>query len=86
VDAGDQVLAPELLASIKTVTVKLLTPEPTRQSVFTPGAVLLPVLPRMLAPVRACVVASCTSVPEPLNVRVTRVSTLPKPEIDVGPP
>jgi hypothetical protein len=85
VDAGDQELAPALLASMRTVTLKLATPEPTRQRVFTPGAVLGPPLPRMLAPVSACVVASCTSVPEPLKVRVTRVSTFPKPEIAVVP-
>jgi hypothetical protein len=83
--AGDQALAPALLASISTLTVKALTAEPMRQSECTPGAVPLPVFPRMLAPVSAWVVASLTTTPVPLKVSVTRVSTLPKPTIDVCP-
>lgn len=83
--AGDQTFAPALLASIRTLTVRLLTADPMRQRECTPGGVLLPVLPRMLAPVSACVVASLITTPVPENVSVTRVSTLPKPEIDVVP-
>src|SRR5689334_24426824 len=42
--------------------------------------------PLMLAPVRACVVASSTTEPVPLNVSVTRVKTVPPPlEIAVDP-
>jgi hypothetical protein len=73
--AGENTPAPASLASIRTLTEKLLTAEPTRQSECTPWAVLLPVSPRMLVPVSACVVASVTTAPVPPNVSVTRVST-----------
>src|SRR5262249_18464861 len=71
--AGDQTPAPASLASIRTLTDMLLTAAPMRQSEWTPGAVLGPDDPRMLAPVSACVVASLTTAPVPLNVSVTRV-------------
>jgi len=74
-----------LEASIRTLTVMALTPDPMRHREWTPGAVLLPVLPRMLVPVSACVVASLTTAPVPLNVSVTRTSTFPKPTIDDVP-
>jgi hypothetical protein len=69
---------PELvLASISTLTVMLLTAGPMRHSACTE--------PLMLAPVRACVVASSTTEPVPLKMSVTRVKTVPKLEIDVDP-
>jgi hypothetical protein len=73
--AGCQAPVPASLASIRTLTVMLLTAPPMRQSECTPCGVLLPVAPRMLVPVSACVVASLTTAPVPLNVSVTRVST-----------
>jgi hypothetical protein len=72
--AGEKTPAPAVLASIRTLTVTLLAAA-TRQSECTPWGVPAPVNPRMLAPVSACVVASLTTTPVPLNVSVTRVST-----------
>jgi hypothetical protein len=70
---------PELvLASTCTPTDMLVTAGPMRHSACTE--------PLMLLPIRACVVASSTTEPVPLNVRVTRVKTVPPPlEIDVCP-
>jgi hypothetical protein len=85
VDAGCQAPLPASLASILTLTVKLPTAEPTRHSEWTPGAVLVPVFPRIWVPVSACVVASLTTAPVPLKVRVTRVSTAPPFTIEVAP-
>jgi hypothetical protein len=73
--AGCQAPVPVSLASIRTLYVRLLTAAPMRQSECTPWAVLGPVSPRMLVPMSACVVASLTTAPVPLNVSVTRVST-----------
>jgi hypothetical protein len=39
----------------------------------------------MFVPVCACVVASSTSVPEPLNVSVIRVETVPRPVMVLVP-
>lgn len=75
--AGEKGPAAAVLASIRTLTVKLLTAAPMRQSAWTE--------PLMLAPVRAWVVASSTTVPVLLNVRVTRVKTVPKVLMVVEP-
>jgi hypothetical protein len=83
--AGCHAPEPALAASISTLTVMLETPLPIRQSECTPGAVLVPVLPRMFAPVRPCVVASLTTAPVLLKVSVTRMSTFPKPTIELNP-
>ncbi len=67
---------PELvLASIRTLTVMLLTPAPMRQSECTAPFALL----------SACVVASSTTVPELLKVSVARRNTVPKVVIVVEP-
>jgi hypothetical protein len=67
--AGCQAPAPASLASTRTLTVMLLTALPMRHKACTE--------PLMLVPVSACVVASSTTAPDPLNVSVTRVSTVP---------
>jgi hypothetical protein len=72
--AGCQAPDPASAASTRTLTLTLLIPAPTRQSEWTPGAVLLPVFPRMLVPLSACVVASLTTAPL-VNVSVARTST-----------
>src|ERR1051326_5096953 len=64
------------LASIRTLTVMLRTPGAMRQSACTE--------PLMLAPVRPCVVASSTTEPVPLNVRVTRVKAVAEPPPSLG--
>src|SRR5262245_11395556 len=67
-----------VLAWTCTLTVMLLTAGPMRHSACTE--------PLMLVPVRACVVASSTTEPVPLNVRSVRVNTVPPPlEIVVDP-
>jgi hypothetical protein len=70
---------PELkLASTSTLTVMLVTAGPIRHSACTE--------PLMFVPVRACVVASSTTEPVPVNVSVTRVKMVePKPGIEVEP-
>ena len=77
VSAGVNGPAALVLASIRTLTVMLLTALPMRQREWTE--------PLMLAPVSACVVASSTTAPVPLNVSVTRVNTVPKVVIVVLP-
>ena len=59
------------LASISTLTVRLVTAGSMRQSACTE--------PLMLAPVRPCVVASSTTEPVPLKVSVTRVKAVAVP-------
>src|SRR5262245_58378971 len=67
---------PELvLASIRTLTVMLLTPEPIRHSECTAP----------LALVSACVVASSTTAPVLVNVSVARRNTVPNVVIVVEP-
>ena len=56
----------------------LLTAGPMRHSACTE--------PLMLVPVSACVVASSTTEPVPLNVSVTRVKTVPPPLVIVVVP
>ncbi len=64
-----------VLASIRTLTVMLLTAEPMRQSECTAPLALL----------SACVVASSTTTPVLLNVRVARRKTVPNVVIEVEP-
>ena len=64
------------LASIRTLTVMLRTVGAMRHRECTE--------PLMLAPVRACVVASSTTEPVPLNVSVTRVKAVADPPPSVG--
>jgi hypothetical protein len=64
-----------VLASMRTLTVMLLTDEPMRQSECTAPLALL----------SACVVASSTTAPVPLNVSVARKNTVPKSVIVVEP-
>src|SRR5205085_5221901 len=67
---------PELaLASSSALTVMLLTAGPIRQSECTAPLALL----------SACVVASSTTDPVPVNVSVMRVKAVPKPVIVVDP-
>jgi len=76
--AGEKGPLALVLASICTLTAMLVTAGPMRHSACTE--------PLMLAPVRACVVASSTTEPVPPKVRVTRVKTVPPPlEIVVCP-
>jgi hypothetical protein len=64
-----------VLASIRELTVMLLTAGPMRHSECTAPLALL----------SACVVASSTTEPVPLNVSVCRVNTVPKVVIVVDP-
>src|SRR5689334_20632729 len=66
-----------VLASMRALTVMLLTLGPMRQRECTE--------PLMLAPVSPCVVASSTTEPVPPNVSVARVNTVPNPVIVVDP-
>jgi len=77
VSAGEKGPPELVLASTSTLTVMLLTADPMCHSACTE--------PLMLVPVKACVVASSTTEPVPLNVRVTRVKTVPKVLIEVDP-